>query len=250
MRPETLSMQKLRFFFSFLNIISFLSVGRIPVHRIVIATRISALKDKLLDKEISSMKIDLDEELLKALVNYCYTGTLKIDQETQLLPLYKLCTINRINNFQTFFVDQFDDFITPQKVMDILEEYQSSNTGIQYKLIQEKCLKVILNNITTIANKPNFANISVLNFGKLLRRDDFALQSEEKILEIFLKWYYKQPDFTLNSSPICPSRIIPNGKNVLLSVIRLPLIESKVSRFISEQKQRFSKNIHFSFVSM
>lgn len=167
--------------------------------------------------------MDLDEELLKAFVSYCYTGTLKIEQETQLLNLYKLCAKNQINNFLTFFDEKFDNFITPQNVLDILKEYQSSI----YDLIREKCLKVIANNITTIANKPNFANISALDFGRLLRHCDSALDPEN-VLEIFLKWYYEQPDFTLNSSPIHPSKIIPNGKDVVLSAIRLPLIESKV----------------------
>lgn len=204
--------------------IFFQFVGRIPVHRIVIATRISALKEYLLDKDISSIKIDLDEELLKAFVNYCYTGTLKIELETQLLPLYTLCTINQINNFQTFFDKQFDDFITPQNVLAILAEYQLNI----YDLIQKKCLSVIANNIISIANKPHFANISVLDFGRLLRHDDFTLEPEENVLEIFLKWYYKQPDFALNSSPMHPTWIIPNGKDIL-SEIRLPLIESKVS---------------------
>lgn len=173
------------------------------------------------------MKIDLDEELLKAIVNYCYTGELKINQETQLLPLYRFCTINGINNFQTLFDKQFDEFVTPKNALIILEEHQS-NKDTDFDLIQKKCLKEIANNITTIANKPNFANISILNFGKLLRHDDFALEPENKVLEIFLKWYNEQSDFTLESNPIHPTKIIENGKNIVLSAIRLPLIESKV----------------------
>lgn len=188
------------------------------------------------------MKIDMEEELLKVFVEYCYTGTLKIDKDTQLLPFYKFCTINRIDNFQTFFNQQFDDFITPQNVLVILEECHS----IISESIQEKCLKVMANNIDTIANEPNFAKISALDLGKLLRRDDLAVELEENVLEIFLKWYYKRSDFTLNSSPIRSSRFIQNGKYVL-SAIRLPLIESQVNfHFQSEANISKKKKNHFS----
>lgn len=171
------------------------------------------------------LELDLNPRVLRLLVDFCYNGEIKIDREDDLLLLYIFCGFYNIRALNPLFDEHSTYLNSIENLFLILNQSHYPDEAF---IFREKCLKKIVRIIGYVSQMDLFPTLSAKALGEILRHEDLMIDPEDKVLEIFLKWYYKLPKFKLEHDSIDTVRNDPDVKYVLAG-IRLPLVHPKVS---------------------
>lgn len=192
------------------------------MHSAVIMARIPELKNIWCGG--NKLMIKINAKLLRPLAHYCYYGEIRINNNSNLLDLYNFCVYYKHHALDQFLSESFNEIISTSKAVSLL---RASTGKDEFQMLRNICKRKIINNILIACNYKDFGELSVADMTELFTSEHFVVTPQEKVLEIFLKWYYKKPEMTLNSSPVETVRKEPRVKD-LLAAIRLPLIAYEV----------------------
>lgn len=204
-KPKTLAVSQLKFltrvihflhFNFFVNLViyftqcDFLFISfRIPAHKIVLsvcspffnAMFNSDMKEKN-EKEVTINEVD--GETLELLINYCYLGTININEDNVERILSTACRFQMSN-----VVSACSNFLGKQL-------HFSNAIGFKVFAEQQSCsdlydisLKFVESHFMEIYQKSEeFLQLSVEQLGNLLKSDDINVISEEDVFKALIKW--------------------------------------------------------------
>lgn len=212
-------------FFKNVHFHFFLVFYRIHVHGVVIVSAIPVLKRYWKPSSgHNKLVIDINAKLLRAIVHFCYYGEIRINNEANLLDLYKFCVNHDYHKFDQFLLESLNNIISTTNAVSIFLECDGHD---EFHLLRKICKDKIIEDISTICCREDFSRLTVSNLTEIFSNENLMVESEEKVLEIFLKWYYNESEMTLDSTPDETTRKMSSVAEVLAS-IRLPMIDLKV----------------------
>lgn len=151
---------------------------------------------------------EVNGDVLSALVNYCYTGTIEIreDNVETLLSTACLLQLHEVVEACSRFLSHQ---LHPSNCLGIaiFAEHQSCNS-----LLQE-ATSYISKHFMQVVRNQEFIQLNVDQMRNLLSNDDLNVPSERHIFECLLTW--------IRNDPTQRNRHIAD----LLSLVRLPLLE-------------------------
>lgn len=200
------------------------------MHRLVVFSQIPKLGDNCLtENSPAEHNVAVPGQLLKAIIDYCYVGELNIPLNEDLFILWNFCQTFELTDLKCSVESELGQFLTIKNSLSFLNILNGNN--YEHETLRQKCLQLVIEGFDEVINWVEFLQLSPGTLTDILSSDDLLVQSEEKVLEALLKWYYNKLDFTLNSDVNGDfPRVI--GMETVLPAIRLPLIRPEVSEDI------------------
>lgn len=182
------------------------------------------------EKNQTEIKIkQVSGELLKALVNYCYTGKIEINSEN-ILDLLASASMLRFERIE----EKCKNFLEKQLVANPKTSLQIFLIADTYSFtdLVDKSVRILCKNFSFNSKLPYFNEISFEYFKRIIDSDEYFDVTEEEIFEAAMNWV----DFNRNDR----QKFIPN----ILKLIRLTQINPTVEcRF----NNKTLKILHFLY---
>lgn len=196
-------------------------------HKMFLITSSSMFHHVFVDLKINEMIIEeVDEENFLKILNYCYTGQLKITEDDVLQVLFasiKLDVRQATNICHGFISSK----INPVSVFKIFEKAIELNND----MFKKRCLDFIQKNEEKCLNSSGFYEIALATLQTIL---EFCNFPREKCSELIQKWM--NGDGAVSDVPA--AKVLPDNKNPSDSDANPPNSGTKKKVITSNQRQK------------
>jgi len=196
----------------FFDIIIIVENVQISCHKVVLASASTyfrsmfagCLKESLLDKVTI---YDVEPPILHALIDYCYTGALSINEENviSLLQSADLFQFHRI-------VEACCNFMIKHLHSANCISIWNYALNMSFKTLANNTLDFTVRCIVDVADRGDILNLSYEQMADILRNPNLFVDKEESAYELLVTWF--RVDIELRAKQFCK----------LLRYIRLPFI--------------------------
>ncbi|XP_077283530.1 kelch-like protein 5 [Arctopsyche grandis] len=196
----------------FCDVVLIANGHRFPAHRLVLSSASEYFSAMFTGQLIESTQNEItlenvEVEAMQALIPYCYTGIIDLQEETveNILSAARLLQLNAVVNACCDFLQQ--------------QLHPSNCLGIAMFAEQQSCLSLQMQaseytrqNFMEVYKNQEFLKLSLDQLAELLKSDDLNVTSEEHVFESMMTWFmYDQ----LNREKFL---------HTLLEYVKLPLL--------------------------
>ena len=191
-------------------------------HKIVLAAAVpyfKAMFDSQM-KETEEKEIVLHDHTalaVKILVEYCYTGKVKITPQTAQDLLVTADKFG-LSNIAQFCAKYMGEQLCPSNCLGLREFAFQQNLTELY----EKASSYVIQNFTAVSKEEEFIQLPLEKVKKLVQSDDIRVESEEDVYHAVTLWIYQDSDHRGEHAdqlydhirfPLMPQRFLDNIAN-------------------------------------